>query len=85
MGFPRRIEKKKKKKKMDMDMDIQQPKVWTTSPSAHRSVLGESPLYPGVLQAASGGFRRLQAAVYLPFSREVRETTSVQFASLISY
>jgi len=33
----------------------QQPKVWPSSPSAHRSVLGDSPLYPGGLQAASGG------------------------------
>jgi len=32
--------------------NIQQPKVWSTSPSAHCSVLGDSPLYSGVLQAA---------------------------------
>lgn len=30
----------------------QRKKVWPTSSSAHRSVLGASPLYPGVLQAA---------------------------------
>ena len=41
-------------------------KVWPGSPSAHRWVLGGSPLYPGGLQAALGGFRRLQAAVHLP-------------------
>jgi hypothetical protein len=42
----------------DQNKNIQQPKVWTTSPNAYRSVLGDSPLYPAVLQAASGGFRR---------------------------
>jgi hypothetical protein len=41
-----------------INKNIQQPKVWPGSPSAHRSVLGASPLYPGGLQAASGGFRR---------------------------
>jgi hypothetical protein len=38
--------------------NIQQPKVWPTSPSAHRLVVGDSPLYSGrlqLLQAASGG------------------------------
>ena len=38
--------------------NTQQPEVWLTSPGAHSSVLGDSPLYPGALQADSGGIRR---------------------------
>jgi hypothetical protein len=40
------------KKKQEKDKNIQQPKVWPTSPSAHRSVPGTSLLYPCGLQAA---------------------------------
>jgi hypothetical protein len=35
--------------KMFRHKNIQQPRVWPTSPSAHRSVLGDSTLYLGTL------------------------------------
>jgi hypothetical protein len=37
-----------------MNKNIQQPKVWPTSPNAHRLVMGKSPLYASVLQEALG-------------------------------
>jgi hypothetical protein len=44
--------------KKRVNKNVQQPKVWPTSRSAHRSVLSRSPLYPGGLQTTSGRFRR---------------------------